>query len=172
MPAISRRFLVTAALCLLAGIVLGLVMTVQRDLLGRWPAPMLISARTHLILVGGVLEAILGTAYWLFPRPARGAWRAPDWLGQVSWASLTFGTLLRAGAEVVGAADDSGIVRGLIVAGAVLQVDGLGVGLLVLHTRIRTSRGGQFGSKVLPQKPAQAEQERHSGADEERRHGQ
>ena len=144
MPSLTRRFLATAAACLIAGVTLGLVMLVEREVAGRWPGPLLISAHTHLILVGGVLELIFGTAFWFFPRPVRGAWQAPPWLGELAWATLTSGTVMRAIAESLPHSQGSAVGSGAILAGAGLQVIGIVAGVITLQPRVRASvaRGG------------------------------
>jgi hypothetical protein len=138
-PPLTRRFLATAAVCLLAGISLGLVMVLQREFGGHWAGPLVVSAHTHLILVGAVLEAIFGTALWLFPRPVRGQWQAPAWVGELAWGTLTSGTVLRAIAEILRGDSGSAVARWAIAAGAGLQVIGIAAGLLVLQPRVRAS---------------------------------
>jgi hypothetical protein len=136
---LSRKFLATAAACLFAGVVLGFVMLLRREYGGNWPSPLAISAHTHLILVGAMLEAIIGTALWLFPRPPRGRRQAPAWLGEVAWAGLTVGTVIRAMAELLRSGDGGTIVRIAVVAGAALQVIGVMAGVIVLQPRVRGS---------------------------------
>lgn len=138
-PPLSRRFLATAAACLLAGIALGFVMLLQREFGDRWAGPLVVSAHTHLILVGAVLEAILGTALWLFPRPVRGQWQAPAWLGELAWAALTAGTVMRAIAEILRGDPGSVLAHWATASGAGLQVVGIAAGLIALQPRVRAS---------------------------------
>lgn len=139
MPPLSRRFLATAALSLLTGITLGFAMLLQRELGGRWPGPLAVSAHTHLILVGAVIEAIFGTAIWLFPRPARGQWQTPAWVGELAWAALTAGTVVRAIAELVQGNGTSLLNHWSVVFGAGLQAVGIAAGLIMLQPRVRAS---------------------------------
>lgn len=139
MPPLSRRFLGTAALSLIAGIALGFVMLLQREFGGRWPGPLAVSAHTHLILVGGVIEAIFGTAVWLFPRPARGQRQTPAWFGEMAWAALTAGTVIRAVAELLRGGQISPLDHWLIVVGGSLQLVGIVAGVIVLQPRVRAS---------------------------------
>jgi hypothetical protein len=101
MPSITRRFLATAATMLLLGVGLGYLMLIRRDLLGMWPSRGIISAHTHLILVGGVIQLIVGTAWWLFPRPPRSQPQAPETAVRAAWWCLTLGTLARATGELL-----------------------------------------------------------------------
>lgn len=134
MPPLTRRFLATAAAFLLTGVALGFVMLVRRDLLAEWPTRDVVSAHTHLILVGAMLEMIVGTAWWLFPRPGRRDPAAPAWAAEAAWWLLTLGTALRAGAEATG-------VRGwLSVVGGLGQLLGIAAAVLALSRRVRPSR--------------------------------
>ena len=71
MPPLVRRFLKTAIVFLLVGIVLGLYMPARRDLAGIWATPWWTSAHTHAILVGFVMMMIAGVALCMFPAPPR-----------------------------------------------------------------------------------------------------
>src|SRR4051812_34139904 len=59
-----RRYLRTAIGFLLAGLGLGTWMLIRRELAGDYPTPRLISAHTHVIMVGFVMMMILGVALW------------------------------------------------------------------------------------------------------------
>jgi hypothetical protein len=61
-----RRFIKTGIGFLFAGLFLGAVILVRRELFGVWPHPHLVSAHTHAVLVGFVMFLILGVALWLF----------------------------------------------------------------------------------------------------------
>jgi hypothetical protein len=111
MSPLSRRFLYTAAVFLAVGVGLGLVLLVRRELLGRWPSPYLISGHAHLVLVGAVLETILGTALWMFPRPIRRELPESAGVAIAAWWLLTAGTTLRALAECLRAGSALGVLR-------------------------------------------------------------
>lgn len=139
MPSISRRFLATAAALLLLGISIGLALLVRRELWGVWPHPGLVSAHTHLILVGAVIQLIIGTAWWLFPRPGREEPQAPESAVRLAWWGLTLGTLVRAGAE---SAPAIGIGSWPLAAvgGGLLQAAGMAAAVLALRRRVRPGR--------------------------------
>ncbi len=139
MQPLTRRFLITAAGFLIAGITLGLALLVNRELFTTWPSPFLVSAHTHLLLVGAVLEMILGTALWLFPRAPGTAMTPLPRSAGVSWWSLTCGTTIRALAEAGRAWSDSSHLRWCVVLGGVLQVVGLAYGIAALRGRVRAS---------------------------------
>jgi hypothetical protein len=114
-------------------------MLIGRDLRGIWPAPYLVSAHTHLLLVGTILSTILGTALWLFPRPLKGDPRVRAWHGEAAYWCLTLGTLARAVGEVARASSSASVWPMVTVTGGGLQLLGMGCGLLALRVRIRPS---------------------------------
>ena len=136
MSELSRRFLVSAALFMAAGIGIGLWLLLARELLGQWPARHQVSVHAHLILVGAVLQTILGTALWLFPRPPRSQRPRREVAGELAWWAITLGTAVRAAAEFH-RAEGPDWLRGAIVAGGIAQALGLVCGLLALRHRIR-----------------------------------
>lgn len=71
MTSLVRRYLKTAILFLFVGLALGAWMIVQREITGVYPLPYVVSAHTHAILVGFVMQMILGVALWMFPRPEK-----------------------------------------------------------------------------------------------------
>jgi heme/copper-type cytochrome/quinol oxidase subunit 1 len=101
MSPLVRRYLRTAIGFLLAGLGLGLWMLIQRELEGRYPGPGLISAHTHVILVGFVMMMILGVALWMFPRPQRNDVRYRPGIAEAAYWLLTVSTAVRFVGEVV-----------------------------------------------------------------------
>jgi hypothetical protein len=66
-----RYFIKTSIIFLLVGILLGFYMLVARYYYNIWPHPDLVSAHTHIILLGSVMMMIMGVALWFFPRPEK-----------------------------------------------------------------------------------------------------
>src|SRR4051812_27035349 len=125
MYSLVRRYLKTGIVFLMVGLALGVWMTVQRELLQRVPAPHIVSAHTHAILVGFVMMMILGVALWLFPRPAKEDTRyaprhaeAAYWLLATGTATRIIGELLRPGYTALW-------LRAAVLGAALLQVGGL-----------------------------------------------
>ena len=86
MYTLVRRFIKTGIMFLAAGLLLGIFLIVQRDLMGRWPHPYLVSAHAHAVLVGFVMFLILGVGIWLFPRPEKGDTRyRPERIAAAYW---------------------------------------------------------------------------------------
>lgn len=139
MPTITRRFLGTAAAFLLLGVAVGFAMLLRRELWRLGPTPGLVSAHTHLILVGAVIQVIIGTAWWFFPRPSKQDPPASERAAYVAWWCLTFGTLVRAAAEATVGLGGARMPL-VIVAGGVLQVAGMIAAVVALRRRVRAGR--------------------------------
>lgn len=137
MSALTRRFLATAAAFVVLGIGLGLAMLVRRELLGGWPDRGLISAHVHLLMVGAVLELIIGVAWWLFPRPVADQPPASPALARLAWWLLTIGTALRAAGEIAAGGVAGTSWAAWIVAGGTLQALGIAAAIGALRRRIR-----------------------------------
>jgi hypothetical protein len=151
MHSIVRRFIKTGIAFLAAGLLLGLVLLAQRELLGRWPHPYLVSAHTHVLFSGFVMFLILGVALWLFPRPEKDDLRyRPERIAAAYWI-LLIGTCARVGGEIArGLAAPAGLAW-LVLAGGALQVLGFAIYFWTMWSRIRPvgsqlreSRGERF----------------------------
>src|SRR3954470_24663878 len=90
-----RRYIKTAVGFLVAGVVIGVWLLVRRELYGAYASPFEMSAHTHALLVGFVMEMILGVALWLFPRPEKGDSRYKPQLAETAYWLLTSGTAAR-----------------------------------------------------------------------------
>ena len=137
MTSLVRRFLKTGIAFLAVGLLLGGWMMVRRELAGVYPSPYLVSAHTHAILVGFVMNMILGVALWMFPRPEKGdvrysprAAEAAYWLVAGGTAARVLGELLR---PVVGAA----WLRWAVVLAGLAQIAGLATFFHTMWSRIR-----------------------------------
>jgi heme/copper-type cytochrome/quinol oxidase subunit 1 len=132
-----RRFIKTAIAFLAVGLALGLVIMVQRELLGRWPHPYLVSAHTHALFSGFVMFLILGVALWLFPRPEKDDRRyRPELIAAAYWILLA-GSVLRVGGEVARASSAAAWLAWVVMTGGVLQVLGFGLYFWTMWSRIR-----------------------------------
>lgn len=122
MPPLVRRYIKTAFVFLLLGLLTGAVITLSQNLLGR-PVPLLlIVAHVHALLVGFVLMLIIGVATWMFPRPAQGDARYRPGLAEAIYWVLTLATALRFGTEVVAAYWQGLGLKSLIALGGLGQV--------------------------------------------------
>ena len=104
MYSLVRRFLKTAIVFLIVGLLLGLWYLVRRETTGVLPTPRELSAHTHALLVGFVMIVIAGVALWLFPRPAAGDFRYKPLLAEIAWWMLAPGTAVRIIGELMAGA--------------------------------------------------------------------
>ncbi len=137
MHSIVRRYIKTAIAFLAVGLAIGVAGVLQRELWNRWPSPHHVSAHTHAILVGFVMMMIQGVAIWLFPRPDKEDTRYDPQRISASWWGMTLGTILRVGGELGRAWSDTPVLRAAVVAGALLQVAGIGIFFYTMWTRVR-----------------------------------
>ena len=92
MPVLTRWFIKTALVYLVAGLALGIA---QPGLPATGPV------YVHLLVVGWITQMIFGVAYWMFPRYTRETPRGSDRLAIASYVCLNAGLMLRAVAEPV-----------------------------------------------------------------------
>jgi hypothetical protein len=132
-----RKFIKTAICFLMLGVSLGVFMLVRRELFGIWPAPYLVSAHVHAVLVGFVMFLILGVALWLFPRAAKEDTRyRPEWI-ELSYSILVVATAGRFLSELLRAWVAAPWLGWVVVLGGVGQAVGLGLYFWTMWTRIR-----------------------------------
>lgn len=137
MYTLVRRFIKTGIAFLFTGLTLGAWLLVQRDLLGRWPNPYLVSAHAHAVLVGFVMFLILGVALWLFPRAAKDDTRyTPSRAAAAYWILLT-STAARFVTEAARAWSDAPWLGWIVVVGGLGQIVGLAVYFWTMWGRIR-----------------------------------
>lgn len=144
MNPLVRRYLKTAVLFLVTGLVLGVWMLVAREF--GTPQPMrLRSAHTHALLVGFVLMMISGVALWMFPRAPADDARYRPVIAKAAWWCLAPGTALRVALEITLAPDASVTMRVVLVAAGVAQVLGLVLFFWTMWPRIRASGANSGG---------------------------
>lgn len=99
MPSITRLFVKTSLLYLVAAFAAGLLLAL-RPLL---PLPAVVGGLTpvyfHLFMVGWVMQLIAGVAYWMFPKWSKLLPRGHDGLALATYGLLNTGLLLRVLAE-------------------------------------------------------------------------
>jgi cbb3-type cytochrome oxidase subunit 1 len=137
MHSLVRRYLKTAIVFLAVGLLIGIWMQAERDLLGHYPGTYERSAHTHAILVGFVMMMILGVALWLFPRPAKEDVRYTPALAEAAYWLVTVGTATRIAGELARPYTAAMPVRAATFAAGLSQVVGLGVFFYTMWSRIR-----------------------------------
>jgi len=90
-----RYFIKTSIIFLLVGILTGLYMSLKKHFVYEGISPELISAHTHLILVGSVMMMIMGVALWFFPRAEKDDKKYNPDLILITYWTMTVSTSLR-----------------------------------------------------------------------------
>ena len=121
MPTLTRWFLKTALLCLVAALLVavllsaGGILTLPAVFVGLGPVYF------HLFMVGWVTELIFGVVFWLFPRFNKETPRGRPWLGWSVYVLLNLGLLLRVIAEPLNALRVGEVWGWLLPVSALLQ---------------------------------------------------
>src|SRR5512142_470940 len=137
MHSLVRRYLKTGIVFLIIGLAIGVWALVRRELYDEWPAPYVVSAHTHAILVGFVMMMILGVALWLFPRPERGDTRYSPRAAEGAYWLVTLGTAGRVAGELARPAVSSPVLRWAILLCGASQIAGIALFFLNMWPRIR-----------------------------------
>jgi uncharacterized membrane protein YidH (DUF202 family) len=140
-PPLVRRYIKTSFVFLAAGLALGAYVIVAQFVLDTNPPRLLITAHTHLLLVGFMLMIVMGVATWMFPRPARDDPRYRPELAEAVYWVMTLATALRAGAEMTVALAGTLGWRWLIALGGLGQLAGAALFVLNMWSRVRMPPG-------------------------------
>ena len=87
MPTLSRWYVRTALVALLAGVGLAVLNA------GRGGAGILAPTVIHLLVVGWLTQMVFGVAFWLFPKFSTDLPRGREWLGWLTYLTLNLGLL-------------------------------------------------------------------------------
>jgi heme/copper-type cytochrome/quinol oxidase subunit 1 len=138
-----RYFIKTSIAFLLFGIVLGVYMTLAKEVWDIGVSPDLVSAHTHVILVGFVMMMIMGVALWFFPRAEKDDARYnPDRIRVIYWI-IVAGTAGRVLAQLLVAATGMHELRVCMALFGVVQGIGMILYFWSIWGRIRAV-GSQF----------------------------
>jgi hypothetical protein len=121
MPILTRWFLKTSLVHLVAALVVGVLLAAGS--IGALPAvPAGIGPLYfHLFMVGWVAQLIFGVVYWLFPKYSKEEPRGRVWLGWATYGLLNVGLLLRVVGEPANAARPGEVWGWLLAVSAGLQ---------------------------------------------------
>ena len=97
-----RYFIKTSVVFLFVGILTGLYMSFAKYIYQSGYTQELISAHTHIILVGSVMMMIMGVALWFFPRPEKDDKRYNPGLILIVYWLISISTGLRFVFQVLG----------------------------------------------------------------------
>jgi heme/copper-type cytochrome/quinol oxidase subunit 1 len=137
MHTLVRRYIKTSFVFLVAGLLLGFYLTVGRYVVPVPTSIMLVTAHTHLLLVGFVMMMILGVAQWMFPRPEKSDEHYDPMLAGIVFYAFTTGVILRSAGEIAAGFSGSVLFPVLITAGSAVEVLAVIVFFYNIWTRIR-----------------------------------
>ena len=132
-----RYFIKTSIIFLIIGILTGLYMSFNKHLLNAGVLPELISAHTHIILVGSVIMMIMGVALWFFPRAEKSDKKYNPALILVTYWMMTISTVLRFLLQVISAFDPINTVGNFITFFSLIQVITIVLFFYAIWGRIR-----------------------------------
>ncbi len=95
MPPLTRWFVKTSLIYLIAAFVLGLLLMAQSGLGLALPIASLGPVYFHVFMVGWVTQLIFGVIYWMFPKYSREKPRGSEALGWATYILLNAGLILR-----------------------------------------------------------------------------
>ena len=90
-----RYFVKTSIIFLIVGILTGLYMSFSKFVLHSFYTQELVSAHTHIILVGSVMMMIMGVALWFFPRAEKNDKKYNPDLIRITYWIMAIATALR-----------------------------------------------------------------------------
>lgn len=117
-----RYFVKTSLAFLVVGILTGLQMSFAKYISQTGYTQELISAHTHLILVGSVMMMIMGVALWFFPRAEKDDKKYNPDLILITYWMMTISTALRFIIQVVASYNYVPWINVAIVVFSILQV--------------------------------------------------
>lgn len=132
-----RYFVKTSIAFMVVGILSGFYMMISRRLFDYGYGPSMLSAHTHVILVGFMMMMIMGIAVWFFPKADKDNKKYnPSLIVLVYWLMVS-GTSLRFIFEVIESYVTLGISNYIIVASASMQILAAVIYVYTMWGRIR-----------------------------------
>lgn len=136
-PPLTRRYIKTSFIFLLAGLALGGHILVSEFLLGAFPSRLFVTAHVHLLLVGFMLMLVMGVATWMFPRPPKDGTRYRPELAEAVYWIMAASTTLRTAAELMAASYSGPTLRIAIALGGLGQLVGSVLFIANIWSRVR-----------------------------------
>ena len=133
-----RYFIKSSIIFLIIGLLSGLYMSVSQSLLGIGYSAELVSAHTHIILVGAVMMMIMGVALWFFPRPEKEDNKYKPGLILFVYWMLTVSTSLRFLFQLIDSISYSQLFRIMVTVFSLFQVIGIILFFYSIWGRIRS----------------------------------
>ncbi len=118
---LARYYVKASILFLALGLLLGGYISYEINVGDTAVPASLITAHTHLILVGFVMMLIMGVALWLFPRPREKVFYSPL-LAEIIFYTMFAAVLIRTAGEVISGYRPSGWTALLTVTGSCMEI--------------------------------------------------
>lgn len=134
-----RYFIKTSIIFLMIGIITGFYMLIARNYFNEWPHADLVSAHTHIILVGSVMMMIMGVALWFFPRAEKDDKLYKPGLILTTYYIITISTAVRFISQAASSFVQAGsLLKLLLTASSLFQVIGIIMFFISIWGRIRS----------------------------------
>ncbi len=134
-----RYFIKTSIIFLVLGILTGLYMLIARNYFNIWPHPDLVSAHTHIILVGSVMMMIMGVALWFFPRAEKNDKLYKPAAVLVAYYIMTVSTVIRFASQIASSfLNSNDLSKFILTISACGQVLGIIIFFISMWGRIRS----------------------------------
>lgn len=143
MPLLTRWYLKSALVYLIASLTLGIVLAVPVSINLPPFVRYLNPAYFHLFLVGWVTQMIFGVIYWMFPIITRARPRGNEPLGWASYILLNAGLLLRVVGEPLNSTNPAAGFGWLLAVSALLQWLGALVFIILAWPRVKEKYRGE-----------------------------
>lgn len=138
MPFIPRLFIRSAFAWFAVGFIWAAVITLIKVADRAELRHAFITAHAHILLVGFLMNIVMGVAFWMFPRPPDRRMNEP--LAALAYGLLNVGLLLRISVEWAHAEYGDQIFGAILGASGVLQALGGILFAAVIWPRIRAAR--------------------------------
>jgi hypothetical protein len=121
MPALTRWFIKSSFVYLIAALIVGVGLAMQAPLHLPSALSSLMPVYLHLFMVGWVAQLIFGVIYWMFPKYSKEKPRGSEGLGWATLGLLNIGLILRAVGEPLQALQPEAGLGWLLAVSAVIQ---------------------------------------------------
>jgi hypothetical protein len=126
MPLLTRTFIKAGLIYFMIALFAGALMAARPFMgLPGWLDEWLVALRPvylHLLMVGWVLQLIMGVVYWMFPKYSKEQPRGSEFLGWAVFGTLNIGLILRTVGEPLLAVRPDLQVGWMLAASAVLHL--------------------------------------------------
>ncbi len=136
MYTVVRYYVKSAIVFLFLGILLGAYMSYEINVRKVDIPHSIVTAHTHLILVGFVMMLIMGIALWLFPRPREKVFYSP-YLSEVTFYVMFFSILFRGIGETLDGFITIPLIRWDVLIASWMEVIGIILFFINVWQRIK-----------------------------------